>query len=51
MSSILREFWMFLRSERKWWMAPMLLVLGIVGAVAVVAALHPALAPFIYPLV
>lgn len=51
MTSILKEFWLFLRHERKWWMAPMLVVLGLVGIVAVVAALHPALAPFIYPLV
>lgn len=51
MTTLVREFWLFLRQERKWWLTPMLLVIGAVAAVVLVATLKPALAPFIYPLV
>ena len=50
MGTLLREFWLFLKQEKKWWMIPMLLVIGIVGALVLVAVLYPGAAPFIYPL-
>jgi hypothetical protein len=50
MSGLLREFWLFLKQEKKWWLVPMLLVMGVVGLFVVVAYLYPAVAPFIYPL-
>ena len=44
----LREFWMFLRQEKQWWLIP--LVLGIVCiSVLSFVALSP-VAPFIYTL-
>ena len=51
MGALLREFWLFLRQEKKWWLVPMLVVLGIVGILVLVATLYPAAAPFIYPIV
>jgi competence protein ComGC len=51
MGSLLREFWLFLKQEKKWWLLPMLVVLGIVGALVLVAYLYPGVAPFIYPVV
>jgi competence protein ComGC len=51
MGGLLREFWLFLRQEKKWWLVPMLVVLGLVGILVVVAHLYPGFAPFIYPIV
>ena len=51
MGSLLKEFWLFLKEEKKWWLVPMLLVMGVVGILVVVAMLNPALAPFLYPLI
>lgn len=48
--SVLRDLWTFLRTERKWWMLPLLLVVLLVGFVAVLGAAFPGLAPFLYPL-
>lgn len=47
--SIVREFWDFLKHEKKWWMIPLVVVLGGVVAIVLIAG-NPALAPFIYPL-
>ena len=44
-----REFWLFLRVRKKWWLAPIVLVLGLVGAL-IVFTQGSALAPFIYTL-
>lgn len=44
-----REFWMFLRERKKFWMLPIVLVLGVVGTVLFVAE-GSAIAPFIYSL-
>ena len=51
MGSLLREFWLFLKQEKKWWLVPMLVVLALVGILVVLTAVFPGLAPFIYPLV
>lgn len=46
-----REFWDFLRQEKKWWLAPIILVLLAVTAVAVLSAMAgPGAMPFIYTL-
>ena len=42
------EFWHFIRTERKWWLIPMLACLLLVGLLAVVSA--SPVAPFIYTL-
>ena len=41
------ELWAFLRERKKWWLAPILIVLLLVGALLVFAQ-GSALAPFIY---
>ncbi|MBT5708002.1 MAG: hypothetical protein HOI66_16940 [Verrucomicrobia bacterium] len=45
--SLFSEFWLFLKTEKKWWLAPVLLILGVV-AVVLVAAQGSAVAPFVY---
>ena len=48
-SQVLREFLMFLRREKKLWMAPIILVLLLFGLLLVFAQ-SSAVAPFIYTL-
>ncbi len=45
--SMIRELWAFLRVRKKWWLAPVLIVLMMVGGLLVFAQ-GSALAPFIY---
>ena len=47
--SILGEFWSFLRVRKKWWLAPIVILLLTVGLILVLAE-GSALAPFIYSL-
>jgi len=47
--SIIKEFWAFLRSNKKWWLMPIVFFLLILGAI-LVAAKGSVLAPFIYSL-
>ena len=47
--SLLKEFFLFVKHEKKWWLVPLLTVLLLVGALIVFAGSSP-LAPFIYPL-
>ncbi len=47
--SIMREFWLFLRVRKKWWLAPILVFLVLLGALIVFTE-GSALAPFIYTL-
>ena len=43
---VLREYWLFLRYRKRWWLIPILLILLVVG---LMASLSPAgVAPFIY---
>jgi Family of unknown function (DUF5989) len=49
MIELISEFWLFLRVRKKWWLAPILIVLGILGAL-IVFTQGSALAPFIYTL-
>lgn len=51
MGSLLREFWLFLKEEKKWWMVPMLIVIGLVAVLVILTYVFPGVAPFIYPLV
>jgi hypothetical protein len=46
---ILKELWAFMRIRKKWWLAPLLMILVILG-VLIVATEGSALAPFIYTL-
>ncbi len=45
--SILGEFWSFLRVRKKWWLAPIVLMLLLLGLILVLSE-GSALAPFIY---
>ena len=47
--SIICEFWQFLRVRKKWWMAPIVISLLLLGALIVFTE-GSALAPFIYAL-
>ena len=44
---IVEELWAYLRERKKWWLAPVLLLMVLVGALLVFAQ-GSALAPFIY---
>lgn len=46
--SFLGEFWLFLRENKKWWIAP--IVLGLAFLALVAALSSTGLAPFIYTL-
>lgn len=48
--SLFKEFFLFIKQEKKWWLIPFILVLLIVGAFFVFANSSPLLAPFLYPL-
>ena len=45
--SLLKEFWMFLRVRKKWWLLPIVVVMMLLGTLLVFAQ-GSALAPFIY---
>ncbi len=47
--SIVKEFWTFLKVRKKWWLAPIVVFLLLLGVI-LVAAKGSALAPFIYSL-
>jgi len=49
MSELVWEFWLFLRVRKKWWLAPIVLVLGMLGLLIVFTE-GSAIAPFIYTL-
>jgi hypothetical protein len=46
--SLLKELWLFMRYRKKWWLAPILFLLVLMGIVIVFAETS-ALAPFLYP--
>lgn len=47
--SLLKEFLLFIKQEKKWWLLPFVVVLLLIGAFLVFASSSP-LAPFLYPL-
>ena len=47
--SLVKEFFLFIKQEKKWWLIPLITVLLLVGALIVFAGSSP-LAPFLYPL-
>jgi len=47
--AIVKEFWDFMKERKKWWLAPIVFFLLVLGVV-LVAAKGSALAPFIYSL-
>jgi hypothetical protein len=49
MPGIVSELWAYMRIRKKWWLAPIIIVMLAVGALLVFAQ-GSALAPFIYTL-
>ena len=49
MISLLKELWLFLRTRKKFWLLPMLIVMVILGGLIVLGQ-GSAVAPFIYTL-
>ncbi len=47
--SLMGELWAFMRVRKKWWLAPILIILGLLSALIVFTE-KSALAPFIYAL-
>ena len=45
---LVREFWDFLRYNKKWWLTPILLTLGLIAALVLLSGTGAA--PLIYPL-
>ena len=49
MTDLVREFWLFLKVRKKWWLAPIMIVMGLLGLLIVFTE-GSAIAPFIYTL-
>ncbi|MDD5594666.1 MAG: DUF5989 family protein [Candidatus Omnitrophica bacterium] len=47
--SIVKEFWAFLKERKKWWLAPIIIMLLILG-ILIFFTQSSAVAPFIYTL-
>jgi hypothetical protein len=47
-TSVVAEFWLFLKHNKKWWLLPILIVLFLLGLLILLGGM--AIAPFIYPL-
>ena len=47
--TLLKEFWEFLKVRKKFWLAPIIIVLVLLGTLIIVTG-NTALAPFIYAL-
>ncbi|MHC4308476.1 MAG: DUF5989 family protein [Planctomycetota bacterium] len=47
-TSLLAEFWFFLKHNKKWWLLPILIILLLLGLFVLLGG--TAIAPFIYPL-
>ena len=46
---LVREFWDFLRMRKKWWLAPIIIMMALLGGLIVLTQ-GSAVAPFIYTL-
>ncbi len=49
MIELLKDLWLFMRERKKFWLAPIILVMLLLGALIVIAQ-GSAVAPFIYTL-
>jgi hypothetical protein len=47
-TSLLSDFWQFLKYNKKWWLLPPIIAALLLGALALLSS--TAIAPFIYPL-
>jgi len=46
----LKDLWMFLKERKKWWLAPIVIVLVLLGLLIVFGTGGSAIAPFVYTL-
>jgi hypothetical protein len=46
--TLVKEFWLFLKHNKKWWMLPIIIMLLLLGLIVLLGG--TAIAPFIYPL-
>lgn len=46
-TSLAREMWWFMRERKKWWLAPIVIVMFVIGSLLMFAQ-GSVLAPFIY---
>ena len=49
MGSVFRELWLYMRVRKKFWLAPIMVVMGLLGGLIVLTK-GSAVAPFIYAL-
>ncbi len=49
MTELAKEVWLFFKVRKKWWLAPIVIVLGLMGLLIVFTE-GSAIAPFIYTL-
>ena len=49
MAELLKDLWLFMRERKKFWLAPIIIVMVLLGALIVLAE-GSAVAPFIYTL-
>jgi hypothetical protein len=49
MIDLLRDLWAFMRQNKKWWLAPIIVVMVLLGGLIILAQ-GSAVAPFIYTL-
>lgn len=47
-ASLMQEFWIFLKTNKKWWLLPIIIVLLLLGVLVLLAG--SGVAPFIYTL-
>ena len=45
---LFKEFWLFFKRDRKWWLVPLILLLLLLGCLIMFSS-SAALAPFMYP--
>ncbi|MEW6532919.1 MAG: DUF5989 family protein [Thermodesulfobacteriota bacterium] len=49
--SLIAELWEFMKVRKKYWLAPIIIVLLILSAFILLASSAPIMMPFIYPIV
>jgi len=49
MVEFLKDLWLFIKTRKKWWLVPMIVILLIIGLLIVFGA-GSAIAPFVYTL-
>jgi len=49
MLEFLKDLWLFIKTRKKWWLVPMIVILLIIGLLIVFGS-GSALAPFVYTL-